>query len=515
MLHKRGRSILQKLLKSKTSARQLSEEYELSPRTIRYDLEAIDNFLKENNLPTLSRKGGVSFAGNDNERLLLIKLMENTSAQATTFLPEERLYQIILILLSAKSYLTFEEIAQMLDVSKNTVISDLNKIRAFYPYQSAKIEVMPRRGICISGAEQDIRESVISFLFAGGRVFDIIFLEDKIARCLRKIAKTLEVRLDDSAFIRLLLYLKMSSVRIAAGHMLDGTSIKPDIKTGTKISANEFANCQAAAKMALTEIIAGITCPTPAEYKYFASLIADHFPNTSEEIHNLLLNLVRTMEQQLGITDLLQDAELMYILESDIQAIVGKKSLLLPPYEDIGNQLLQHYPNIYEAVSMSVSSIEDYVGRRLTRDELNHLMIPFAEAAQRKATLSRGRVDILVVCGAGLATSRLLCYQLMARFDVNIVDAIAFNQLGDSAPHNNVDLIISTIPLSVDKPNVLVSPFLTAKDLDALKAHLPTKVIDHKLFINLIKAVEKNCHVHNSKQLAEDIADILRIKGIR
>ncbi|MCL2400411.1 MAG: PTS sugar transporter subunit IIA, partial [Defluviitaleaceae bacterium] len=534
MLHDRSRAILYKILTDQSSltAQQLSEGHNLSLRMIRYDLETIDNFLKKNGLPILHKKGKIRFLGSVEERAKAIALTEQAISQNRINLPDDRLHQIISTLLQAKKCITYEEIAQILDVSKSTVISDLNKLRSFYPYQSVRVEVIPRHGIYFSGDEIEIRESVVSFLFGRSEIRNLFFMLqsgeleygfavdqplhifhpgylDRFARCIRNIVNTLKIRITDNTFIQLLLYLVVTSARIKSGHLIKKT-----------LNIKVTDSCQYATEIIITELSSTIDfeISDSGEYGYLAGLMTNFFINpynNRAELQILLLSLVCKIERLLNI-NLMQDMELLKTLDADIQAIVGNKSLFLPTYENIINQLKEHYPNVYASVKDSAILIEEYVGRQLSQEELTTLMIPFAEAAQRNCTLSTQRANILVVCSAGQATSRLLCYQLMSLFDVTVVDAIDFNQLRDSVKHCDVDYIVSTIPLkTVDKPSILVNPFLTPKDLENLKSYLPTKVIDHNLFTGLINVIEKNCHVINPKQLTEDIANLLSIKGFR
>ena len=528
MLPKRSLSILKRILQGPITTGQLSALYKLSARTIRYDLETIDLFLREQDFPVLSRRGGISFTGDELERSRLLALTDDKLHKSDAYLPENRLYQIITILLRAEGFITTEDIAQMLDVSKSTVINDLNKLRSFYPYKSAKIEVLPRHGISFIGSEIDIRESIVSFLMGWFMVHDVfsllqlgrsgksldipahIFQQsylNKFAQHLRYITKTLEVKLPDSAFIRLLLYLSVTSARIQSGHFIEHDN--KDTDHGSTI------NFHHAVKTTIDEMCKDAGVPSHSdECKHLMDLMADFFEpgtNNRAEIQILLLSLVKNIENALQI-ELLQDSEFIRSLDVDIHAIVENKPFLMAQYEEMEHQLLEHYSDVYHAVLDSVALVEDYVGRNLSKEEKIHMATLLVEAVQRNRTMSSNTINILVVT-TGETTSRLLSYRLMSLFDVNIVDIIDSNQIWDFNNQQDVELIISTVPLEYyDVPVMEVSPFLVNKDLELLKSLLPTKVIDHFLLNNLMKIIESNCEIHNLSQLTEDIAELLRIK---
>ena len=517
MLKDRNRVILNMILSEhKTLATsQLSDSLSLSQRTIRNDLDAIDDFLVKNDLSKLKRKGGISFSGTEEERVIAAKLVG--MALSGSHLPENRQHRIISILLSTSDYTTYHEIAQKLDVSKSTAINDINKIRSYYPYQSASIKVVPHRGLRFVGDEIDIRESVVSFLFGKSSIHEIFKMlhpgseEESYAKCLKSIAKQFNKRLSDNAFIRLLLYITVSSVRIRTNQMIFHSPL-PDFDVRP--------DCLVAAETIIAEIRQNEyshNLVEKGEFEYLARLIEYYFTgdmNNRAEVQFLLLKLVSGIDKLLNM-NLIEDTELLKVLDDHIQAIVGKKALFLASYEDIYSQLSELYFDLYEAVNASAHLIEEFLGRKLSKVERTHLIMPFAEAIQRKHTLSVNRKDIFVVCSAGLVTSRLLCYQLTSMFEINIVGAIDYNQLNESLNHSEIDFIVTTVPLGyVNKPFVLVSAFLTAQNIKELKAHLPTKVIDNNLFARLLEIIERNCDIRDHVKLAEGIADVLNIKGV-
>ena len=513
MLNKRCYAILKQIMQDPVTVRHLSEAYKLSQRSIRNDLRAIDNFLKENNLPPLLRKREISLPCSEQEGAQALALAEKAANHG--LLPEERVQKIIMMLLGARGHITYEEVARVLDVSKNTAVSDLNKLRGFYPFKSAGIEVVPGQGICFAGDEADIREAWVAFMFRRVGIGGIFVLmqpgteEERFAKCLRDIARALNFRLQDNVFVRILLHLIVTNVRIEAGHEIEKVPWPSDWDE----------NCKTAARMALDEIYRGKNGRiNPNESLYMAGLMAECLYNDFDnraEVQIMLLEMVSSVERALGMS-LMQDTELLKALDQDICAIADDKALFLPApaHEDIYKQVSQRFPDVYWAVKNACALVEENVNRRLSQEEVTHLLMPFVEAVQRNRPLAAKPVNILVVCSVGQATSRLLCYQLLSLFDVNIVEAINFNQFGDSAAQSHVDLIVSTIALGhVSKPHILVSPLLTADNLEALKAVLPTKVIDHNLFSSLIKVVEKNSNVLNPEQLAQDMAALLSIKS--
>ena len=71
---------------------ELAKALKVSSRTIRYDLDKIDDFLKDNGLPQLTRKPGlgIGYSPSYYQRLKILKLLESISSYNYVLTPEER-----------------------------------------------------------------------------------------------------------------------------------------------------------------------------------------------------------------------------------------------------------------------------------------------------------------------------------------------------------------------------------------------------------------------------------------
>ncbi|MDN5313158.1 MAG: mannitol operon transcriptional activator, partial [Thermoanaerobacteraceae bacterium] len=85
---------------------ELAKQFNVSPRTIRYDLDRIDNFLMDNNLPQLARKPncGVQFPGSSELKEKVLSSLEGIDSYNYVLSPEERQKVILSELFQAKDY---------------------------------------------------------------------------------------------------------------------------------------------------------------------------------------------------------------------------------------------------------------------------------------------------------------------------------------------------------------------------------------------------------------------------
>ncbi len=105
---------------------------------------------------------------------------------------------------------------------------------------------------------------------------------------------------------------------------------------------------------------------------------------------------------------------------------------------------------------------EKYVGCRVNEEEIGYIALHIGAAMER----SKKAFKALVVCTSGIGTSQLLAARLGRCFrDIEIKKILSVADIQDDIT-NDVDFIISTVPLSreaVNRPVIHISPFIGAE----------------------------------------------------
>lgn len=130
-MNKRIVSMIRKLSKTEQeiSLTELAEEFQISQRTVRNDLNAINDLLTEQGLANLKLgRGG---------KVLLV---------------------------TAKGYITLSEIADHMAVSRATVINDLDEIKAYIHTGNLEVHSHPNKGLSVEGTESDRRVFLLSLV---------------------------------------------------------------------------------------------------------------------------------------------------------------------------------------------------------------------------------------------------------------------------------------------------------------------------------------------------------------
>ena len=156
------------------------------------------------------------------------------------------------------------------------------------------------------------------------------------------------------------------------------------------------------------------------------------------------------------------------------------------PERDAIEAVLEENQEIVEAVNRRLPAIARYVDREITDMEIAYIAIHVCAAMERKKNKEIA-FHVIIVCHAGVATSRLLMEKLRKHFNFQIVDILPAHEV-KFLPEGKADFVISTVPLKNCKLEyVVVSPAFNDSDyirvgskIDALRnsRHLPSRVQD-------------------------------------
>lgn len=194
-------------------------------------------------------------------------------------------------------------------------------------------------------------------------------------------------------------------------------------------------------------------------FKYFMqdATIPDAF---KQKVKTLIANVGEGLD-----IDLTQDAR----LETDILFHLYQMILRLQSDTTVINPLLdeikRNYPHIFGVVWYALSEFGNDNILTIPDDEVAFITIHFQAAVERSKSIKR----ILFVCPNGVGTSSLISAKMRQILpEVSIIEVVSRTDLAKQ-DLSDVDLIISTVPLTnVSVPVAKISPLLTSKDMKTI-----------------------------------------------
>ncbi len=496
---KRQRDILALLVKEQepVKVKKIAAIFGVAERTIRYDLKWIQYGLKEKNIelvkvPRFGIKLDCSMTGETHEAILK-ELNDFCHKVLST---AERQFFILLHLLMKPKEVAMQEVADYLNVSKNTIVSDIEAIDVLLETAGLKIARKAHHGILLAGPEKKLRNFYIKTLLNG--LEKEYITEDNLALLLDGISSApiisaigeveagLKAEFSDLSKKELYIALLIAIYRMDCGKFIE-TDPTNHGDTPIDFTINTLYQNFASSKE--------ITIP-PDEIDYIRQIfmgaqyannlieVSPQFRKTDSEVFNICKDMIQDARIYLGV-DLDNDLELVNGLTIHLTtAIYRLRNNLSAVLNPLTQQIKFQMPFIYEMSKKIARKYESQIGAVMSDDEIAYIAMYLGAAFER--SLSGGFMPTaMVVCGSGTATSGLLITRLKIMLsELRLIGPVPADKIPEILLDHPVDFIITTAPLKVSgKEVILVNPLLDNDDLNKIRTlifrHTSKKQLQH------------------------------------
>ncbi len=544
MLNKRCLEIMDYLIKNNLSLslKDMAEKFEIGERSIRYDIENINYYLNRAGLNELEKSAKGIYILNE-EMSKVENLLKEITRRFYVFSSDERKEYIETRFLFYEDN-KFLDFAEQLDVSISTIKLDLKEIKVFLLEHDLNLIFISKQGVILQGNEEKIRTLQLKFMnkyltITSSNIFtnklkeknsyaaDIIFdemanvfsdLDLKIIRTfVKRIEKKLNAVISDEAFMLIRFYIAVMIIRIKEGHLIEKRDINKKFIMDTKEFSiikkeiphlkNEFEiDINESEILLLTEMFLGAH-----SYNFNSSFFENWI-----ELETSVNEIIKDMGAALNI-NLSHDKVLMDGLLNHLKPAYYRIRNDIAFENSIYDEVEELYGSLYQKVeSVSRKYLERYIGKTIPKEEIAFLTIHFKTAIDRKLNAQRRTKNILLVCGLGYGSSKLLSQKLTERYDVNIIDTIPYHKFLEIENYDDIDLIITTLDMEdhMALPVIKVHPILMKEDRALLESY---GLSENKKKISLkavMEAVEEEADIRNYDNLKDKLKKILKHRYI-
>ena len=528
MVKKRYFEIINLVLNSndEITVKDISNLYNITERSIRYDIDELNMFFQEKNnrdiIEINNNRLKILYSGNEIE-----EIVRNIRVKEYFLSENERVnilaYEIFLV----KNEFILQYFTEKYNLSKTTVRYSLKELNKIVDEYSLVIDMNNNKGYKIIGSEVNIRKYMINILrkyIKNTKEKNIEYnpLEKIIQKFLKKsrikesknlINKILdytEKTISDEAFETLQLFLFISQIRNENGH-----EIEEDVENKIFLSKTlEFIK--------IKKILEKVESIKEKDIYYFVDFFLGSYSYNLDYsyflnwilIESLIDQFIKLLSDKLEV-NITEDKILRKELLNHIKPAIYRMKNKFKLTESILSEVKRQYMELFVKTKSSLKIISDFINLSFDEDEAAFITVMIQRAIMRNnpATLFKKDTYILIVCGLGYSSSRFLYENINNRFQVNIIDIIPFNQLENYNYLEKADIIISTLDFKLDGIDVItVNPIMNEKDILKLKNYgLPEKKSKIKLteLLNIINKITDEVELKRQlmKNFEENIYD--------
>lgn len=511
-LHPRIRAIILALCRTENyiPLAEIAKEIGVSAKTVMREMAEVEQVLNAYGFSTDRKTGrGVSLPISATEKQVLAQQIETQTAQAV-YSQKERLTALAGQLLQSQTPVKLFEFASRLKVAESTVSNDLDKLEAWFADHDLALIRKPGLGVCLHGSESDIRKAIVHYIYeniseqdllgifhdhfsksisedctlavtASKRLLNLMDKNavDKLAQALRQTEETMEYKFSDSTYVGLIVHLALGLERIKKAEKIE---ITPDFLAELK-ARPEYA----VAKTIAAKVAEAFAIEIPeAEAGYITMHLVGARNQYSERNKNKKVidnfQLVRLTQQILKIAGaetglcLIDNEKLLIDLIHHLAPSISRLKMQLEIRNPLLNEMKQQYPALMKISKKSVAALEEALGFPLPEAEIAYIAMHIG-AAVETAGENHKTCTAAIACPTGMGTSKLLAARLQKQYPKIKIGAIISALQADKAKlqEEGVDLIISTVPIQIDFPVIVVNSLLLEKDRqiieDALYTH--------------------------------------------
>ena len=484
-MKERAKKILDFIIKNNNvTSQELQEKFNVSKRTIYYDILAINEQLgKSGNIKNVKHK--FIFEGN------LCDARKIISTEEDKFLDSDYRKTFILnkILLGEK--ISIEKLTNEMLLSKNTVVQTITDVKKYLQTMGLRLEYKGKYKII--GDEYVIRE--LFLIIVQENVLEINSISEEVSSFDTKG----HIKLTDYSLLNLTKFVEFLNKRIRDGKTLYSYKYLNEAK---KISY--FSNCKELLCEEANENEQAYICT------YISSLPSLNSEVKEDVVEEYVDKLIDKFEVNTAIK-LESKHEFKKNILRHLHSSYNRIRFKFPIRNPMLDETKYKHESLYKIIKSIIENEEEFpVFEGIREEEIGFIAAYFGGYLRGSRDNGLRRNKVLLVCPNGLMVSKSLEIQLYKYIPtIEIVGIVSIKQLKEVNVY--YDYIITTIDIHNVNNVIVVNPLLTSSDVQLLMNKL-ISVKENEKYFNLeliIQAIRKNGVINNEEALKADLLNII------
>ncbi|MEB7396611.1 BglG family transcription antiterminator [Mammaliicoccus sciuri] len=485
--------------------------FNISRRQLGYRIQKLNDWFKEHDYPEIERTSQGYFIVDDTIKDFLNVPIESTYQEnEQVYTAYQRAHLILLMLFSEEEGLSLNHFSIDLEVSKNTILNDIKKLKELLQPYEVNLKYSRTNGYYLAGSEFEIRRLLMRLI---DKVFTMHIAQSDIVKSLSIIDEKIELINKQITKIEQYLdrkFIDQSTQTLPYKLYLILRRIKHDkIVSSFSIGYDDLSDTK---EYQATEILTSNYPNIPRQEKLFITL---QLLSTSVQWSDVS-DIQHIPELKKALIDMIvQFEKITFIKFKDRDSLINQLMLHMEPafyriryqlsdVEGLENSLKEDYKELFHLVKLSSKPLEKFFGQSLPENEIAYLTILIGGSLRRQDEEIEQKVKAVVVCTQGTSISQLMLQELRSVFPEFIfLDALSlrdFNQY-----ELDFDIVFSPMHIMTPKKLYITKTILTAQEKHELRQHVfgqLNNTMETEIQVEkMISAIREHATIHNESEL--------------
>ncbi|WP_318482296.1 BglG family transcription antiterminator [Photobacterium leiognathi] len=540
--------IFDALLTQTLPQQELAQRFDVSTRTIRTDISALNDTLAHYGAQLLLRRGeGYYIDIYDQQRYSNITQQTQQMKQSPRSV-KDRVTHLMLRLLNQQDGCKLDDLANQWFVSRTCLQADMTEVRELFQSYHLEIDSKPHYGLFVFGKESSIRACIAHILFqfkASDPTFinlcELFYPECDFAQLEQPLLMAMQqhsINLTDEGLHQLTVYCGVAISRLKRGLACDQTPCA-NVPNNALAAAEEIATLMASETQTIID---------PCEINHLAIQIAarrvtgikhwhvdDRNDNDADAFIDHLLHFINDHFNY----NLLNDPQLKHDLLAHVHPMLLRVEHQITIPNPLADHIKRYYPLAYD---MTVGAVSSWDARQIPDGEISFLVMHIGVGIERNyVQKNEKQPTVLLVCDSGTSVIRMLESQLLKAIPQLVIHKMHSIREYDALHEVTEDFVVATEKLAVkNKPTMEFSPIASTFQLEQLNklvhenrnhinalgkffqpsffSRIETPMTQHQLFAQLSAELEAKgivpSHFHPSVIERENITSTMLGEGI-
>ncbi|EGP4998864.1 PRD domain-containing protein [Enterococcus faecium] len=486
-LTKRERQLLIYLVEMSepVTIKKLAEKENVSVRTIKYDLDDIREWLNERKQVLYSKRSqGIWMNISSSDRIKLKSELMDVNRFEIFADQSLRIKRLLIMLLVTKEAITGMKMANALDVSKDTIMNDLDVLENNFLKEGLTLNRQARKGFWITGEERLVRLTIeeilqkeftdydiyklMSLLLNGGETeyFEMYSatatpIQEVFNQVIIRMRHLLEFenleKLNYAELLNILIRVTIATVRLRK----EATIGRYQLVAEQELDKNDLSY------RVMQQVFDYYQLPLfEDEYHYIYSDTFDtiHQQDVMKLVENVIYKVSKAINHSFY-----QDPQLLTNLYAHLSMRLSRKKKFVNEYNPFKEDIKQKYPELFDAIKQAVRQEISEQNILINDSFVAYIALHFLVSYEREEDLRSVRA--VYICSTGLGVTSLIKQKINE--ELNNITIVAFASVlnaQEMIATKDPDLVISIFPINgIDRPFIKVHPLPTEQDLKKIQ----------------------------------------------